>query len=134
MASVNLVIIMGNLGKDPELRQTTGGNSVCHFSVATNETWISNGHKQSHVEWHDVNVWGKMAENCKKFLVKGSCVHITGRINTRSWKNEGGVTISRKEIVARDVRFVDKKSINTDQSEPNQQESIPEDGVPEDMQ
>ena len=107
MASVNKVILIGNLGSDPELRNTSGGNSVCNFSIATNEVWTGkDGQKNERVEWHKIVVWGKQAENCQQYLKKGRQVYVEGRNQTRSWDDEDGVTRYVTEVVARQVVFL----------------------------
>lgn len=106
MASVNKVILVGNLGSDPELRQA-GDNPVCNFSLATNETWKGkDGQKQERVEWHRIVVWGKVAENCNKYLAKGRPVYIEGKLQTRSWEDKEGVKHYTTEVIARDVKFL----------------------------
>lgn len=107
MASVNKVILIGNLGSDPELRSTPSGNPVCNFNLATNESWKGkDGNKQEKTEWHRIVVWGKLAENCSKFLSKGRSVYIEGKLQTREWDDKEGVKRYTTEIVARDVKFL----------------------------
>ena len=107
MASVNKVILIGNLGSDPELRNTSGGNSVCNFSIATNEVWTGkDGQKNERVEWHKIVVWGKQAENCQQYLKKGRQVYVEGKNQTRSWDDKDGVTRYVTEVVARQVVFL----------------------------
>ena len=106
-AGVNKVILVGNLGSDPELRNTSGGASVCEFRVATNESWKGkDGQTQDRTEWHRVVVWGRVAENCAKFLSKGRQVFLEGRLQTRSWEDKEGNKRYTTEIVARDVQFL----------------------------
>ncbi len=107
MAGVNKVILVGNLGKDPELRNTTSGTSVCEFSIATGERWQGkDGQMQERTEWHRIVVWGKLGENCAKFLSKGRQVFLEGRLQTRSWEDKDGNKRYTTEIVARDVQFL----------------------------
>ncbi len=107
MAGVNKVILVGNLGKDPELRSTTSGTSVCEFSIATGESWKGkDGQQQERTEWHRIVVWGKLGENCAKFLSKGRQVYLEGRLQTRSWEDKDGNKRYTTEIVARDVQFL----------------------------
>ncbi|HEY3444728.1 MAG TPA: single-stranded DNA-binding protein [Myxococcales bacterium] len=110
-ASVNKAIVLGNLGKDPEIRYTPGGQPVCNFTVATNESWTdkSSGQKQERTEWHRIVVWGKTAENCGQYLKKGSSVYIEGRIQTREWTDKEGVKKYTTEIVANSVQFLGGK-------------------------
>lgn len=90
MGSLNKACLIGNLGKDAELRYTPGGAAVANFSVATTETWNDkSGQKQEKTEWHRVNVWGKMAESLAQYLLKGKQVYLEGRIETRKWTKDG---------------------------------------------
>lgn len=83
--------IIGHLGKDPELRTLENGNKVCQFSVATSETWKDkSGNKQTSTDWHNVQVWGKLAEICNQYLKKGSHVYISGKSRTRSYDDKEG--------------------------------------------
>lgn len=90
--SLNKVILIGNLGRDPELKMTPGGQALARFSVATTETWKNpQGEKQSKTEWHNVVVWGKQAEVAEKFLRKGRQIMIEGRIQYREYTDQAGV-------------------------------------------
>ena len=90
MASLNKVILIGNLGKDPELKYTPGGVAVCNFSLATKETWKGqDGNKQEKTEWHNIKIWRKQAEIAAEYLKKGKQIYIEGRIETRSWEADG---------------------------------------------
>ena len=90
--SLNKVILIGNLGKDPELKTTPSGMAVAHFSLATTENWKSAaGEKQSKTEWHNIDVWGKQAEVAAKYLTKGKQVMIEGRIQYREYTDQAGV-------------------------------------------
>lgn len=101
MAGVNQVNVLGNLGQDPELRHTQGGEAVATMSVATSEQWTDkDGKKHEETEWHRVVVWGKQAENCSKYLTKGSKVFVQGKLKTRSWEDKDGVKRYTTEIVA----------------------------------
>jgi single-strand DNA-binding protein len=105
--SVNKVILLGHLGKDPELRQTANKNAVCTFSIATNERRKdANGNWVDHTEWHNIIVFGKTAENCSKFLKKGRQAFVDGRIQTRKWQDKEGRDRYTTEIVANTVQFI----------------------------
>ena len=108
MASgVNKVILVGNLGADPDLRHTPGGATVCELRLATNESWTDkSGQRQDRTEWHRIVVWGKLAELCKKFLSKGRQAYVEGRLRTRSWDDKEGNKRYITEIVANDVQFL----------------------------
>jgi single-strand DNA-binding protein len=108
MASVNKVILVGNLGNDPELRYTPGGQAVCDLRIATTESFTNKaGEKQENTEWHTVVVWNKQAENCSKYLSKGRQVYVEGRLRTRTWDDkETGKKNYKTEIVAQIVQFL----------------------------
>ncbi len=98
---VNMVVILGNLTRDPELRYTPSGSAVCNFGVATNRSWTtSEGESQEKVEFHNVVAWKKLAEICSQYLIKGQKVYIQGRLQTRTWEGKDGNRRSRTEIVA----------------------------------
>jgi single-strand DNA-binding protein len=104
MAGVNKVILIGNLGRDPEVRYTPSGQAVANFTVATNEAWTDKaGQKQERTEWHRVVVWGKAAENCGEYLSKGRQVYVEGRLQTREWTNKEGAKQFTTEVVANPV-------------------------------
>src|SRR4029079_7087635 len=104
MAGVNKVILVGNLGKDPEVRYTPGGQAVANFTIATNENWTDKqGQKQERTEWHKIVVWGKAAELCGEYLSKGRQVYIEGRLQTREWTNKEGAKQYTTEVVANPV-------------------------------
>ena len=110
MSGVNKAIIVGRLGKDPELRYTGGGTPVVNMSVATSENYKDKeGQKQEKTEWHRIVMFGKMAEVCAKYLQKGRQVYLEGRIQTRSWENKDGVKQYTTEIVANAVQFLGSK-------------------------
>jgi len=107
MASVNKVIVIGNLGRDPELRYTASGQPVTSFTVATNERWNDrDGKPQERTEWHRIVVWGKQAENCANYLQKGRSVYVEGRLQTREWEDKEGQKRQTTEIVAQTVQFL----------------------------
>ena len=92
MGSVNKVILVGNLGRDAELRYTPGGAAVLNFSIATTETWMdkNSGQRQEHTEWHRVDVWGKQAETLQQYLLKGRQIYVEGSLRTRQWDDRDG--------------------------------------------
>jgi single-strand DNA-binding protein len=104
---VNKVILIGNLGKDPETRFTPNGKAVTRFSLATSNTWVdANGAKQQATEWHTVVVWGKQGEACGQYLEKGRQVYVEGALRHRSYDNKDGKEQHVTEIVAQKVRFL----------------------------
>lgn len=115
MSSVNKVMIIGNLGKDPELRATQNGNPVCSLSVATTEVYKdSKGEKREEVEWHKVTVWGLQAEHCGKYLQKGRSVYVEGKLKTDKYTDKDGVEKYSTGIVAQQVKFLGKKGEEKD--------------------
>ncbi len=104
---VNKVILIGNLGSDPELRQTPSGTSVATFTLATNETWNDKeGQKQERTEWHRIVAWGRLAEICGQYLHKGRQVYIEGRLTTRSWEDKQGAQRKTTEVVAQNMQML----------------------------
>lgn len=108
---INKVILVGRLGKDPEIRSTPGGQSVAKFTMATDERFTDkNGEKQERTEWHNITAWGKLGEICGQYLKKGKLVYIEGSIRTDSWDDkESGQKRYRTEIVARDMKMLDRR-------------------------
>ena len=101
MAGLNKAILIGNLGRDPEVRYTPGGLAVANFSIATSEAWSNkNGEKETRTEWHRIVAFGKLGEICGEYLSKGKQVYIEGRIQTREWDDKEGVKRYTTEIVA----------------------------------
>jgi single-strand DNA-binding protein len=104
MGSVNKVILIGNLGKDPELRTTPQGTSLARFSVATKTIWKdASGAKQERTEWHDVVAWERLAQICGEYLHKGKQVYVEGSLQTRSWEDQNGQKRYKTEIKANNV-------------------------------
>jgi single-strand DNA-binding protein len=105
--SVNKVILVGRLGRDPETRYTGGGQAVANFSLATDETYKDrNGERQKRTEWHKIVVWGKQAEIAQQYLKKGSLIFIEGRIQSREWQDKEGQKRTSFEIVATNFRML----------------------------
>ena len=105
-SNVNKIILMGNLGKDPELRYTAKGNAILSLSLATNhETKTSAGVKKE-THWHKATVWGKRAEACAQFLTKGSQVYLEGLLKMRNWTDKDGITRKSAEILVDDIKFL----------------------------
>lgn len=101
MASVNKVIIVGALGRDPDIRYMPNGDAACNLSVATSETWKDkSGEKQERTEWHRISMFGKLAEIAGQYLAKGSSVYLEGKLQTRKWSDKDGVEKYTTEIIA----------------------------------
>ena len=107
MAGINKVILVGRLGKDPEVRYTADGTAVANFSVATSDEWKDkdSGEKKERTEWHRIVAWRKLGEICGEYLAKGRQVYVEGKLQTKSWEKDG-VTRYTTEIVASDVQFL----------------------------
>ena len=112
MASVNKVIVVGNLGKDPETRFMPDGKAVCNFSVATTDTWKdkTTGEKKEATEWHRISTFGRLAEICGEYLKKGSQVYIEGKLRTRKWQDKEGQDRYTTEIIADAMQMLGSRS------------------------
>jgi len=109
--SLNKVMLIGNLGKDPELRYTNSGVAVASFTIATNESWKDqDGNVQERTEWHNIVAWRKLAEICGEWLKKGRRVYIEGKLQTRTWEDKNGVKHWATEIIADDMIMLDTKA------------------------
>lgn len=105
---INKVVLVGRLGQDPELKYTNTGTAVSTFSVATNDSYVDrSGSRVDTTEWHNVVVWGRLAEICSEYLGKGRQVYLEGSLQTRSWEDSKGNKKYRTEVKARDVVFLD---------------------------
>lgn len=112
MASLNKVMLIGNLGSDPEMRFTANGNPVTSFRMATSRNFLdSDGERRQETEWFTVVVWGKQAESCNQFISKGKQVYVEGRLRTRSWEGQDGQKRFRTEVVANRVLFLDRRAL-----------------------
>ena len=103
MASVNTVILVGNLGKDPDVRFTPNGKAVCKFPLATTDQWTNGDGKQERTEWHNIVAWDRLAEICNQYLTKGRLVYVEGSLQTREWDDQEGNKRKTTEIRARDM-------------------------------
>jgi single-strand DNA-binding protein len=111
MVSLNKVMLIGNLGSEPEMRFTPNGNPVTTFRVATNRSYSTpDGERKEETEWFTVVAWGKLAEQCNQFLAKGKLVYAEGRLHTRSWEGQDGQKRYRTEVIANRVTFLDRQS------------------------
>lgn len=138
MAGVNKVILVGRLGKDPEVRYTPSGAAVANFSIATSEEWKdkNTGEKQERTEWHRIVAWRRLGEICGEYLHKGSQIYIEGKLQTRSWEDRDGNKRYTTEIVAQNMQMLDAtgKGGKTESEEgrfPTEEPvSIPDDDIP----
>jgi single-strand DNA-binding protein len=109
MVSLNKVMLIGNVGKDPEMRFTPSGSPVTSFSVATNRVFNTpEGEKKQETDWFNVVAWNKLAEQCNQFLTKGKLVYVEGRLHNRSWDGADGQKHYRTEVIAIRVTFLDR--------------------------
>jgi single-strand DNA-binding protein len=111
MASLNKVMLIGNVGTDPEMRFTPAGNPVTTFSVATNRSLPpaeGSGERKEETEWFSIVTWNKLAENCNQFLTKGRSVYVEGRLHTRTWDSQDGQKHYKTEVIANSVLFLGK--------------------------
>jgi single-strand DNA-binding protein len=128
--SLNKVMLIGNVGKDPEVRHLEGGSVVARLSLATSERYKDkNGEFQEQTEWHNIVCWRLLAERAEKYVKKGSQLFIEGRIQSRSWEDKSGQTRYTVDIVADTMQILGRRQdeANTQQSQPNIQEIIPQD-------
>jgi len=109
MASLNKIMLIGNVGSDPEMRYTPNGKAVTSFRMATNYRYSGpDGERREETEWFRVSVWGKQAESCNQFLSKGRRVYVEGRLHSRSWEGQDGQMRTSLEVSANRVIFLDK--------------------------
>jgi len=136
MSGVNKAILLGNLGKDPELRKLDDGRAVANFSIATSETYKNKaGEKVTNTEWHNVVLWSPLAEIAENYLKKGSQVYIEGKISNRSYEDKDGVKKYVSEVVGRDLRLLGRAPESNNSPPPpspsqETKESIQEDDLP----
>ncbi|PJA06304.1 MAG: single-stranded DNA-binding protein [Flavobacteriales bacterium CG_4_10_14_0_2_um_filter_32_8] len=127
MAGINKVILVGNLGKDPEVRYLEGGTAVANFSVATSETFKdkNSGERKTITEWHNVVLWRGLAEIAEKYLKKGSQVFIEGKLKTRQWQDKDGHNRYTTEIVGDNLQMLGRKEeYNSNEASENQSANI----------
>jgi single-strand DNA-binding protein len=132
MASVNKVILVGRLGKDPELKYTQGGTPVANFSLATDETWTDqSGEKQQRTEWHNIVAWKKLAEICGQYVKKGQQIYIEGKIQTRKWEDKDGNSRYTTEVVASNLVLLGKKEGGgNEETDQKARKTAPKKGAP----
>jgi len=125
MASLNKIILIGNLGSDPEMRYTPNGNPVTSFRMATSRRYsTSNGERKEETDWFTVTVWGKQAESCNQYLAKGRQAYVEGRIHARSWEGQDGKMRTNLEVTANRVLFIGRQNLA---ALPEEGELVPED-------
>jgi single-strand DNA-binding protein len=129
MAGINKVILIGNLGKDPEIRHLEGGASVANFSIATTEAHKDkNGNRVEHTEWHNIAVWRGLADIAEKYLKKGMTIYLEGKLRTRSWDDKDGNKRYTTEIIGDTFTILSKKENSQSPSSDDHSSSIPKTG------
>ena len=137
MAGVNKVILIGNLGADPEVRYTPSGKAVANFRIATSEQWTSKeGEKEERTEWHRIVAWGRLGEICGEYLHKGRQVYVEGKLQTRAWEDRDGNKRYTTEIVAQAMQMLgaagkEGRAASTDERYPVEEPvTVPDDDIP----
>ena len=130
MSGVNKVILVGNLGNDPEVKATNSGSTLANFSVATSERWTKDGERHEKTEWHRVTAFGKLADIVGQYVTKGSKVYIEGKIQTRAWETDSGEKRYATEIIARDLQMLDKAGETSGQQSSAPPSPIDDDDLP----
>ena len=132
---LNKVMIIGNVGRDPEMRYTPGGAAVTSFSVAVSRRWTTpSGESKDETEWFNVVAWDKLAETCNQLIVKGRKVYIEGRLQTRSWEGQDGQKKYRTEVVAQTMLLLDSRQPATGGGGPRDDAGFPSDEMePDDI-
>ena len=137
MASLNKVMLIGNLGADPEIRYTPSGAAVANFNMATKAQWTTKeGEKQDKTEWHRSVAWRRLGEICGEYLHQGSLVYIEGRLQTRSWEDRDGNKRYTTEIVAQGMQMLDRagqsaEAVSTEERFPTEEPlDVPDDDIP----
>ena len=128
MAGLNKVMIIGYLGKDPEMRYTPSGSAVTSFTVGVSRQWTGQNGPQKETDWFDVVTWNKQAEIANQWLTKGRLVYVEGRLHTRSWEGQDGQKRYRTEVVAQTVSFLDSKGGRSEETK------VPEDDFAGDVE
>ena len=135
MRSVNKVILIGNLTRDPEMRQTPNGQNVTTFGLATNREWVTKDKdRKNSAEFHECVAWARLAEVCAKYLKKIKLVYVEGYLKTRNWETEEGTKKFKTEIVVQDMIMLDKRAAGSEEEEKELLEAqAPAEGAPSDM-
>ena len=131
-SGINKVILVGNLGQDPEVIYTAGGAAVTTLSIATSDSWKDRdtGEDQERTEWHRVVLWRRLAEIAGEYLKKGSKVYVEGQLQTRKWEQEGQTRYTT-EIIARDIQFLDSKGTSSNTPSPENSDTSSNESIPE---
>ncbi len=127
MASVNMVVLVGRVGKEPEIKALANGNSVANFSVATSETWKdkTSGEKQEKTEWHNITIYGKLADIVGKYVHKGDMLYLRGKLQTRKWTDKAGVDRYTTDVVCDDMTMLGGKKPQGDSATESSTAAVP---------
>ncbi len=135
MAGLNKVMLIGNVGTDPEMRYTANGSAVTSFRMAVNRNYSgADGERKEETEWFSIVTWNKLAETCSQYLQKGRSAYVEGRLQTRSWEGQDGQRRYRTEVIANTVQFLDKtqaSSFPDDSAAPPMEEPPPVEATPQ---
>ena len=133
MRSINKVILVGNLTRDAEIKQTNGGQPIATFGLATNREWVTrDGQKHTSSEFHELAAWGSLAEICGQYLKKGKLIYIEGYLKTRSWDTAEGVKKFRTEVIVQDMIMLEKRAKDADVTVQEYEDAPVEEMAPED--
>ena len=131
--NLNKVMLIGRLGRDPEIRYTSSGSAVANFSMATTDTWKDKqGQKQERTEWHNIVAWGRLADFSQNYLKKGKLIYVEGRLQTRDWTDKENVKHYKTETVANTINFMEKLGDSQGQGAPGDAPGPYEDPGPQD--
>ena len=133
MASLNKVMIIGRLGRDPKMRHTSAGTPMTSFSVAAGRTWkTSDGNPRTETEWFNIVAWGSLAEICSQYLSKGQRVYIEGRLQSRTWEDASGAKKAKVEVIAKEMIMLDRSASPDDvpENEIENYDDLDEDEIP----
>lgn len=123
---INKVILIGNLGADPEIRYTQSGTPVVNFRIATTERWKDkDGQQQEQTEWHNVVAWGRLAEICGEYLAKGSKVYVEGKLQTRKWQDQNGNDRYTTEVIAREMKMLSPRGTGDNSNQGGGYQDLP---------
>jgi len=121
---LNKVILIGNIGRDPDLRYTENGSAISTFSLATNTTWVTReGTRNERTEWHNIVAWNRLAEICHQIIRKGDQIYIEGRLRTRTWDDENGERRHKTEVIAEQMIKLSRRPVENAEKDQDQEEN-----------
>lgn len=125
MAYLNQAQIIGNLGRDPEIKATATGTNICNFSVATSKKWNKDGEQKEQTTWHNITAFGKLADLCQQYLKKGSSVYLSGEMRQDSWEDDSGQKKYKNYIALNEVQFLSRSEAKSEEIKPQQAQEKP---------